>query len=158
MMPTLPAPCGTVLRIADGRAMVRLERAAAGACGGCTHGSACGCGIGRLPVARRDLILTVDAPPGLAAGERVAFVVAEEVLPRLALLGYGLPVLFAFLGAALGQGLSGHDGPAALGALCAFALACLAVRLIGERLLRVGGAGVLLPFSSLSRMESDFDE
>lgn len=153
-----PMPHGTVLGIDNGRATVRLARGGAGACGGCAHGGACG--IGRLAAARnRDFILTVDAPPGLAAGEKVAFAVPEESLPRLALLGYGLPALFAFLGAAIGQGLSGRDGLAALGALCAFVLACLAVRCIGKRLLRASGgcAGVLLPLPSLSRTESNHE-
>ncbi|MDR0716231.1 MAG: SoxR reducing system RseC family protein [Azoarcus sp.] len=151
-----PAPHGTVLGIAGGRAVVRLERASA--CGGCAHGGACG--IGRLAAAgNRDFILTVDAPPGLAVGEEVAFVVPEESLPRLALLGYGLPALFTFLGAAIGQGLSGRDGPAAFGALCAFVLACLAVRCIGERIFPASGgrAGALLPFSSFSQTESNHE-
>jgi positive regulator of sigma E activity len=100
---------------------------------------------------------TLEAPPGLGVGARVAFVLPEASVSRLALLGYGFPVLFALLGASLGQGVFGGDGAAALFALGAFVLALFLVRPLGRRLFRAAdGArgGALVSLSPLSATAS----
>jgi len=145
------APEGVILRVANGEATVRLDPVA-NACGGCAHAG--GCGIGRLASMRgeRSATLVLPAPVGCAPGARVAL--AEETsLPRLALLGYGLPVLCAFIGAACGQAAFGGDAPAALGAVLGFAAALASTRPLTRFLFRAhGGAPVSL--SLLTNPES----
>ena len=131
------APRGTILKIEDGRATVRLDAVAGGGCCGCARRE--GCGIGRWGAMRKHAAeFTLEASPGLDVGARVDFVLPEASVSRLALLGYGFPVLSALLGASLGQGVFGGDGAAALFALGAFVLALFLARLLGRRLFRVG--------------------
>ena len=142
------APRGTILKIERGMATVRLD-ATGGGCGGCARGE--GCGIERWgAMKRRAVELTLEAPTGLGVGARVAFVLPEASVFRLALLGYGFPVLSALLGASIGQGVFGGDGAAALFALGAFVGALFLARPVARRLFRVvdgPGGGALVPLS-----------
>lgn len=123
---------GLVRHVAGGQAQVAVATAGCSACG---HVG--GCGIGKLAGRRRETLITLAAPAGLRAGERVTLELDEGQLTRAALLGYLLPVLLLLAGAWCGDALGAKvsaggtaaDAPAALGALAGLLLGLLLTRL-----------------------------
>lgn len=115
------AHAGQVRRIADGQAFVAV---ATSGCSSCGHLG--GCGVGKLAGGRRETLIALPAPNGLAVGESVMLELSEKQLTRAAVRGYLLPAVLLVSGAVLGEGLgagaTAADGFAVLGALVGLAV------------------------------------
>jgi sigma-E factor negative regulatory protein RseC len=143
---------GLVLRVADGIALVRLERPHA--CGAC--GSAARCGTATLGslVPSRSLVLAVADRLGTKPGEWVVLGLDPSTLVGAAALAYLPPLAGLVLGAVGAEQLGWADGATLLAGLLGLGAGIVAGRLCGSvrsrpRLLRrlaaPGGSSVGVP-------------
>lgn len=130
-----------VVRVEPGRLWLEPEQTTS--CGHCASSASCSMsdsrevpGVGTVAsrlIARR-FALAEQTSASFSEGERVVVGVAESVLLKAALTAYGLPLLSALLGGALGQAGYGEDGAAMLGVLAGFAIGFALARLIARQL------------------------
>lgn len=100
--------CDAVVVEASGREVWVEVPGRAPSCGSCTNTNACQDGfLDRSAGLRR---YRLENSIGARVGDQVKLTVAEGVLLRAALLSYGLPVLLAIAGAAVGQTMAGDGG------------------------------------------------
>lgn len=124
---------GIVRRVADGRIFIAVS---VSGCDSCGHGSACGMSkLMRKSTSEAEMVFPLAAAPqgGLQAGDAVVLRMPEAGSGLFAVIGYLLPALALLLGAALGNAWGGDPGTA-LGAIAAFALTLLMLRLAAGRL------------------------
>ncbi|HEX5394312.1 MAG TPA: SoxR reducing system RseC family protein [Rhodocyclaceae bacterium] len=110
-----------VVKSVDGR-MAQVEVARSSGCGRCHEPG--GCGGGEQQVCHRVYRLTNNV--GAKAGDEVWVSVAEGSVLKAALLAYGVPGVFMFIGAVVAMALFGGDlatfGGALLGLMFGYAL------------------------------------
>ena len=100
--------CDVVVVEASGNQVLVEVPARAQACGNCQTPDACQAGLLGLSAGPRRYRL--DNLIGARVGDRVSLTVAEGTLWRASLASYGLPVLLAIAGAAIGQSLAADPG------------------------------------------------
>ena len=135
-----PTETGTVLRVAPGRAWVRLARNEA--CSACT-----GCAIG---AEGKYMIAEAQDSLGVAVEDEIRIRPVKAIgSPKAALLLFGVPILLLFAGYAAGQALarawgldSSKEAPGAVGGLLAMALGFVGLYLLSRR--RRGGIGIFI--------------
>jgi sigma-E factor negative regulatory protein RseC len=100
--------CDAVVVEASGNQVLVEVPGRAPACGSCQTQDACQDGLLGLSAGPRRYRL--DNLIGARVGDRVSLTVADGTLWRASLASYGLPVLLAIAGAAIGQSLAGDPG------------------------------------------------
>lgn len=127
-----------VVRVAEGRAWVRISERQAG-CGRCDEPG--GCRSFRIADAfgLPKEVFALPDPFGLQPGDRVRVAVPHGAPLRAALLSYGLGVVLLLAGATLGSAFGspaeadpGGDLGAALGAVCGLVLAVSINRILAR--------------------------
>jgi len=122
---------GSVLDVADGRALVRTRRTSA--CEGCSAKGACSTLGGG-----KDAEIWVDNPIGALKGERVVVAVPEGAVIKASLILYLAPTAAMVAGAALGNWLGpkmtvSSDAAAAIMGCAFLVLAFAGARIWGGR-------------------------
>lgn len=116
----------TVTALDGAYAIVRAEQQ--GGCGRCNEPGGCGgnnlvqmmCGAPRE--------YRVLNPDGAKLGESVTVCVAEGVVSRTAVLMYGVPLVFLFLGTVVGSVLWGNDWSAVAGGMAGLVTSWLIIK------------------------------
>ena len=125
-------------------ALVKTGPRAAG-CGRCNEPGGCGGGLLNLNEGAAVRHYRIANSIGAKAGDRVLICAPDGSVLRVALISYGIPLLLALLGAALGTWLDGRDIFALCGAMVGIALA---VGLLRSGLLRQWEPNLSLRFKS----------
>ena len=114
---------GIITALDGAYAMVRMDETGCGRCheeGGCG-----GNNLGKMLCSSPQTFRVLN-PGNVPLGSRVTVVIAEGAVRRSALLGYGMPLLALFAGAAGGMALAGEGG-AISGAIIGLGVAWLAL-------------------------------
>ena len=117
--------CDAVVVEASGNEVLVEVPGRAPACGSCETQDACQTGLLGLSAGPRRY--RVENSIGARVGDRVSLTVADGTLWSASLASYGLPVLLAIAGAAIGQSVAGDPG-AATGTLAGLGCGLLLLR------------------------------